>query len=324
MDKNQWMKQARNRIGQTGWILLIYCGILNVAVMLVYLLDIAFYMIGQSITTGGLDLSALTQHMLDAVSSNGWGYILAILIGTLIAVLWKKPRFWREEVFRTNAPMTVGVFIQLLCVFISVQTVSELLTPMQEWLFNQFGFSVTVALEAATMTGTSVSMFLYITILGPVSEELLFRGLLLRLLKPYGKQFAILVSALLFGLYHGNVVQIPFTFLVGIVLGYVTVEYSIIWAMVLHIFNNLVLADLMGRLAELLPGAAGDWMYTVILLAVTAAALVILICRRREVKTYMTQDRLDGPSMKAMITAPGVLVFMILMLLSSLLTLTPI
>ena len=41
-------------------------------------------------------------------------------------------------------------------------------------------------------------------ILAPVAEELMFRGWILRSLRPYGKRFAVLGSAVLFGIFHGN------------------------------------------------------------------------------------------------------------------------
>ena len=91
------------------------------------------------------------------------------------------------------------------------------------------------------------------SILAPLWEELLFRGYVLRTLRPYGKRFAVMGSGVLFGLFHGNLLQTPYAVLMGLVLGYLTVEYSIHWAVLLHLFNNLVLADLLSRITASLP-----------------------------------------------------------------------
>lgn len=48
---------------------------------------------------------------------------------------------------------------------------------------------------------------------------MLFRGYFLRLLRPYGTWFAVIVTAILFALMHGNILQIPFAFLVGLACG---------------------------------------------------------------------------------------------------------
>lgn len=50
-------------------------------------------------------------------------------------------------------------------------------------------------------------------------------------------------SAILFGIYHGNIVQTPFAFILGLLLGYITVSYGLKYAIAVHIFNNMVLAD---------------------------------------------------------------------------------
>ena len=74
-----------------------------------------------------------------------------------------------------------------------------------------------------------------------ISEEFLFRGAILGVLKPYGEGFAIAMSALLFGLVHGNLTQIPFAVLGGIFFGYVRVYTgSLIFPMILHAANNLL------------------------------------------------------------------------------------
>lgn len=71
-------------------------------------------------------------------------------------------------------------------------------------------------------------------------EEFAMRGVLLGVLKKhFGNGTAILVSSILFGVMHGNLVQIPFAFLLGLYLGYITVyTHSIFPAVILHFINN--------------------------------------------------------------------------------------
>lgn len=70
-------------------------------------------------------------------------------------------------------------------------------------------------------------------------EELAFRGIALGVLRPYGDRFAILVSSLMFGLLHGNFIQIPFAFCVGLIMAYTVVRTgSIVPAVIIHFINN--------------------------------------------------------------------------------------
>lgn len=322
MDEKLYVKQARKGMNTVALTVLAYYGIMNFFAILVMLVDLLCYVIGQMIQSLPVDLDSMMQYMMDSVTRNGWGYILSILVGTVIVLAWKKKAFWCNEIFAKNKKMTAGAFFQRLAVFLSAQLFAQLFSIVLEWLLNLMGLSAVAALEAAAITSTGFSMFLYVTILGPISEELLFRGLLLRLVKPWGKQTAILVSALVFGLFHGNIIQIPFAFLVGLVLGYVTVEYSIVWAIVLHIFNNLVMSDLLGRLSSLMTEAAGTVLLYGILIIAAAAAVVLLICNRHQVKAYFAENYCDRKALRALVTSPAMIVFAVLMLLMSLLSIT--
>ena len=158
-------------------------------------------------------------------------------------------------------------------------------------------------------------MFLYASLLAPVSEELLFRGYVLRSLRPYGKRFAIVGSALLFGLFHGNLLQLLNAFLMGLIMGYLTVEYSVVWAIALHMFNNLVLADLLTRLTSGLPEVVVGIINLLLLGGCAVGSLVILIRKRHEVAAYNRSEWMDRRVLKCFFTNSGILVLVALMLL---------
>ncbi len=79
-----------------------------------------------------------------------------------------------------------------------------------------------------------------VSVMGPLIEELIFRGSILNALrKEKGKWATILISAFLFGLFHLNFSQGTFAFGAGILLGWITwVTGSIIPALIIHILNN--------------------------------------------------------------------------------------
>lgn len=71
-------------------------------------------------------------------------------------------------------------------------------------------------------------------------EEFACRGIMLGALRKFGDGFAIMVSSILFGVVHGNFQQMPFAFLVGLIMGFVTVKCESIWpAILIHFYNNL-------------------------------------------------------------------------------------
>ena len=78
-------------------------------------------------------------------------------------------------------------------------------------------------------------------ILTPAAEELIFRGLIQKRIADYlNGKWAVILSALVFGIYHGNVVQIIFGTCVGLLMGLVlekTDQLSLV--VVIHMVSNL-------------------------------------------------------------------------------------
>lgn len=114
-------------------------------------------------------------------------------------------------------------------------------------------------------------------------EEFAFRGVALGLLRPYGDGFAIVISALLFGLMHGNLVQAPFAIVVGLGLGYITVASNSMWpAITAHFLNNLFATLLNGLVTDLSPKTSMlvNNAYILILLALGLAGAAWLTAKR--------------------------------------------
>jgi len=117
----------------------------------------------------------------------------------------------------------------------------------------------------------------------------------------------------LFGLFHGNLVQSPYAFVVGLVLGYTAVEYSITWAMVLHMLNNLILGDSLLRVFSGLPGMGAELAVWVVILICSGTALTLLWKNRRMFSVRRSQDPIEGKYMKAFVTAfPTILLFLLM------------
>lgn len=323
MENKELCKNLRREFGKNGWALLVYYGIMNVMVSMVMVADMLFAVVNAMLSgqSGEQLAGTIENSILESAMSNGWGYLIACLFGAWLLLLWKKKDFCRHTIWKTGRPMKVGAFFASVCVFISGQALFQLVAPVIEWLLNLVGISAMDAIESATMSADSFSMFLYLGLFAPVFEELLFRGLILRTMEPFGKKIAILTSAFLFGMFHGNIIQIPYAFAVGLVLGYVAVEYSIGWAMVLHMINNLVLADTLPRLLQGLPDYLSVAVFDIIIWGCTVAALIIGAVNWRRALAYLRAERMRPEYLKSFFTSPGILVFTILMILIAVLPL---
>ena len=313
MDDKMERKLQRKYFSGIGWTLLVYNLLLTACVTLVMMFQMVL------ISMDKLNGIAYTdQQVNQMLMNNGWGYLLSILIGALLLLMWQGKRFFTETLWVTGKPMKVGRFFALTAVFLGAQLVYSLMTQLLTMLLMPMGLSVGEVAGSANISTENFSMFLYVCIAAPITEEILFRGLVLRKLMPYGKGFAIIMSALAFGLFHGDLLQIPYAFMVGIIMGFVAVEYNILWAMVLHMINNLVLVDTIPRLISLLPDQVGTSIFGGIILFCGIAAVVILMLKREKISYYFGEHAAEWSHIFSFLTAPGMIVLMILMAVNAL------
>ncbi|PIF02392.1 MAG: hypothetical protein CR996_00490 [Draconibacterium sp.] len=81
-----------------------------------------------------------------------------------------------------------------------------------------------------------------VCLIAPVVEELIFRGLILQgFRRNYSPAVAVIMSALLFALFHLNPWQFPATFVLGLLLGWITIRTKSIFLAILgHSINNFL------------------------------------------------------------------------------------
>nr|MBQ8244900.1 CPBP family intramembrane metalloprotease [Oscillospiraceae bacterium] len=306
---NKWL---RRQFSPLGWSLAGYHVLINLLAIVAMIGEAAKQMLSAS------DLDMYRDQVdLDAIAGNAWGYVAAVLISFVILYAAKGSGYWKE-IRKKEKSMVPGVFFSLLCLSIGAQMVNSFWVAGLELLFNQFDKSFETLLESVSGDSDTFSMFLYMAVLAPIGEEVLFRGYALRSLQPYGKRFAVLGSAFLFGIFHGNLLQIPYAFLMGLILGYVTVEYSMVWAVALHMFNNLVLADLLTRLTNLLPPMLADAVTLLLLGSCMIVSGILLFVKRREIINHISSEWMDRRVLKCFFTNAGILILTALMLLSCL------
>ena len=166
-----------------------------------------------------------------------------------------------------------------LAVFIGLMLAVQAVTLLAQEGFAAVGVDLATPAEDALDAGMgSLCMVLYADVVGPVVEEVVFRGLLMQGLKPLGRVFAIVTSAAMFGLYHDDLVQGLFAFGAGLVLGFVAMEYSLLWSIALHVLNNALLSDVLDRLLQPF-GNTGETVAEWAVIAIGVAALVVVFAR---------------------------------------------
>ena len=96
-------------------------------------------------------------------------------------------------------------------------------------------------MEDSGIASLTVASVITSVLLAPFAEELTFRGLSLEYLKETGAAFwkINVLQALFFAIAHLNLVQGLYAFLLGLLLGYVSMKYRSLWASItLHVIVN--------------------------------------------------------------------------------------
>lgn len=139
-------------------------------------------------------------------------------------------------------PMLV-MMLGLIVVVSELDNVLQRFLPVPDWFME-------VLAELGLGEGFALGTFILLVVIAPLTEEPLFRGVMLRgFARNYGNLWAVLGTALLFGAIHLNPWQFLGASILGLAFGWWTVRTrSIIPAVLGHALNNgmvVVAADVL-------------------------------------------------------------------------------
>lgn len=164
------------------------------------------------------------------------GTAIGMNIATLILVIAVYIVWFRSITFSTEYFKTKPVIQLLCCAVLGIATIipSMFIQKMMPGLTdsNEELFKGMIA---------SPMGFVVLVIAGPLTEEIVFRGAILKALSQHtgNKWMAIIISALAFAVIHFNPSQLVHSFLIGILLAWVCLKTkSIVPCIMIHMINN--------------------------------------------------------------------------------------
>jgi len=202
---------------------------------------------------GGGPGAIITQgrHWIGQSDATAVAVMLTVLVSAVVIVQLSRrwwPRQWAQGappgLGFTSSPH-VAFYIAALAAGVMMPIVGGVLT---QWLAQGHEVSQDIKqLGANTSLALRLPLALLVISIGPMVEELLFRGVLLSAISRYtGNGGAIVLSALLFACVHLPDLSflwyaLPNLALLGLILGWLRVQSGSIWpAVVAHGMNNLL------------------------------------------------------------------------------------
>lgn len=215
-------------------------------------------------------------------------YILMVIATMLSAVLisiWYRKNMSHKQRDRVSlrivfSAKNIGIYLLLGAgcqLFIS--GLLSKLRPLLETLFSYYDDTI-----GSLFVANPIVVAMYVIIIAPILEELIMRGILLNRLR-YGISFfaANIIQAMVFGIYHMDIIQGLYAFGTGLILGYV---YEKTRTLMAPIFLHMTINALGVLLPRLTMGISINvWMQIVIGLVLLFGALFLFGINNRHKQT---------------------------------------
>lgn len=188
-------------------------------------LSLIIYMISSQL------IAAKLQSFLDLGSL----MLISVSISLLILVVLQRKKSLKSIFPYKEQSFDLRDFLLFLGLMMGSSIVFAKLVEIFMQVFNIYSENI----MDLVATNINPLMFLYVVILGPLIEEIIYRGYLLQSLRTYSKQAALIISTLAFAFMHGNIEQSLSVLGLSFFLNYVGIFYSWKAAFLLHFVNNL-------------------------------------------------------------------------------------
>lgn len=241
-------------------------------------------------------------------------YILSLMIPFGIYALCIKIPLGVAVPFRKSKPdLTIGGVL----IGLGFSVVASYATSYLQLGLESVGIGITMPEYEIPETAPGLILyFIALSVAPAFIEEIIFRGIVMQSLRRFGDIFALVASSLIFGIFHLNLIQMPYAFILGLCIGYFVMRTGSLWVGVLiHFINNGVAV-----VFELAYPYIGDEMYylanTVYNLAcvvLAVLALIVILSRYRDMFRFEPGRSVlpSGKRTLSFITAPVLVIAML-------------
>ncbi len=159
-----------------------------------------------------------------------------------------------------------------------------------------------------TLTTKNYLISLISLVVAPaVCEELLFRGVIFKGLKKYGKTFSILISSLMFSIYHMAISQTVYPILMGILLAVIMFyENNIYYCITVHLTNNFLSLTLSYFKINLI---FNHWTYILLAIALLVAFLTITLSLTIKQNNFFEKIKIEKSDKLIFFACLGIMIF---------------
>lgn len=223
------------------------------------------------------------------------------------------------DVFKFNKPVNNSLMITAIPLGFFICLVGNYVTSIFVSLMDMAGITLSspeydVPSDFAGRTVYAIA----VAVVPALVEEFAIRGAVMQPLRRYGDKFAILASAIVFAVLHGNLIQAPFALIAGIGIGYAVCITNSLWTGVLiHFCNNLyavatefMVADIVNE--EMLNKVYYITMFVLYAISIAGSVAFVVIRKKRRLMPSFTVLS-EKNKMKAFVLTVPMIIGLIIM-----------
>lgn len=329
LKKRNALKKTRNDYNKLGAYLLISLGVSNI---LVAILMIIYGVV--SAISGNSDFNSIIDSIYDDTFSF-WSLnsIISILMFFIAGLFYIKIRRLSLNSLFVFNKIKFSKLICLVLVGLSVSVFANYVASIIDTIFTSLNLDAGGSVETEAMTIPDIAIyFISVALVPALVEEFAFRGIIMGSLRKYGDAVALFVSSAIFGAFHGNFIQIPFAFILGLAMGFIALySNSLLPGIIVHFLNNgmSVFFDVLVQNSEVWNISMDTiniihYAYTVVLIILGVICFGVLIFKDKNFLKFKKGDEslesnkllTNKEKIKLSFTSPIMLIFYIQMILS--------
>lgn len=147
-----------------------------------------------------------------------------------------------RSVFPIHKPKLTEVMGTIL-IYLGASQAISVVTMIEMYIAPEMVTETSIGLSSMFTSSSMIVAIIVVGIAPAICEEAVFRGVFFNSIwnQTHGKWIPIIVTAAVFGLFHGSIIRFFPTFLLGIVLGYLVYETNnMFYNVMFHAINNII------------------------------------------------------------------------------------
>lgn len=270
--KKHYLHEIKKKSNGLGFFVFAYFVLMQMSAVVIVVLLTLF-----GLSENDLGSTSIPMFLLEIFIS-----VFGAFIPCLFYFLISNTKIWDTISVKS---VKLSLLVPIVCLGLAGAMFANYVSDIVAHNFSFFQLENTVNFSSPVDSPIKICLYIISTAVTPaLAEEFAFRGVIMGTLRKYGDAFAIIASSVMFGAMHGNISQIPFAFILGLIFAYVDcITDSLLPSIIIHFLNNLyaVVIDILQNSGMDTDIFYGIYLLIILLFCITGIISFILLYNKK-------------------------------------------